>query len=548
MYSGVFWDAKDVLLEDVDRIEVVRGPGATLWGANAVNGVINVITRDAAETQGTYTSLGMGNEERGQGAFRYGGQMGDELSYRVYAKYFDRDRSVLSTGEEAADSWDTIRGGFRLDWKDQHRSSFMFQGDVYDGTAGQTQAVPALTPPYMQIHDDSIGLSGGHVLGRWNRALSDASSLSLQLYYDRAKRDDPLLAIVGSTVDAELQHRASVGRRHDIVWGLGYRRIRYDLGDTFAVTFPEDLKAIHLANAFLQDDIMLVPNRFRLTLGSKFEHHEHSGQEVLPNIRFVWTPADRHAVWGAASRAARTPSMGELGARFVVESAAPGKYHPDRATLVTLNGRRDFESEYLIAYEMGYRVQPTNRVSVDIALFYNDYDNLRSTPMPEPALELSPLPPHFLIPFGVGNAAYAETRGAELAGDWQASDWWRLHASYSWFEMVLHLGENSEKTFTETMHGDSPEHAVFVRSSMDLPRGLNLDVGFRWIDELEAYGIDSYSTVDVALGWSVGRSVSLSLVGQNLLDQRHAEFVPELYYTTPTEVERGVYLKASWRP
>ena len=399
LFSGVFWDVQDTLLEDVDRIEVIRGPGAALWGANAVNGVINILTKTAKQSQGGLLTAGAGNVENGFGGARVGGKRGDTLFYKAYAKYFNRDGGLDARGNEGSDQWNLLHGGFRLEWEPSERGQFNVQGDIYGGKVGQRLTAADLSSPSLtRTFDERSDVSGGNVLGRWTRKLTDGSEFRLQAYYDRTGRQIGEARLSQDIFDVDFQHRFRVGERQEILWGLGARmsRDRFE-GGTMFVLDPVHGRE-HMFSGFVQDEIDLLPRLLRLTLGTKIEYNRHSDFEFQPNARLIWTPDPRHSLWGAVSRAVRTSSRADRDISIdivVLPAGAPGNPFP-APLLVTVKGNPEFDSEKLIAYETGYRFRPTDRLSLDGTLFFNEYDKLRTgvpgTPIPG-SLALPPLRP-----------------------------------------------------------------------------------------------------------------------------------------------------------
>lgn len=506
LFSGVFWDAQDTLIEDIDRIEVIRGPGATVWGANAVNGVINIITKRAEDTQGLLLTGGAGNEERGFGGARYGGRLGSNAFYRVYGKFFDRDDAVLPDGSDAEDPFEMGQGGFRIDWTPSPNNLLVLQGDLYDGTVGQTNA-------------GDLTLSGGNVLGRWTRVFTGDSDLQVQVYYDRTERDIP--AVFGETLDTfdlDVRHRLSPGQRHDVVWGAGYRRTDNRVDNGAMLAFLPTHVDHDLFTAFVQDDLAIVEDRLRLTLGSKVEHNDYTGVEVQPSARLAWTPAREHLVWGAVSRAVRTPS------RIDRDLFAP----PEPPHLIA--GGDGFDAERVYAYELGYRVQPARRLSASVSTFYNTYDDLRSV--------------EGEAPFTIANGLRGESYGAEISSTLQATEDWRLRAGYTYFDLHLETKPGSTDTTQVGQEGDSPRHQAFLQSRLDVLRNVEFDAGVRYVDALPNQDAPDYVAIDARLGWHATRDVEIALAGQNLLDPRHAEFGAP---ATRREIERSVYLKVTCR-
>ncbi len=543
LFSGVYWDVQDLLLEDVERIEVIRGPGATLWGANAVNGVINIITRRTSDTQGTLVTVGGGTEERAFTGLRQGGSLGEDGAWRIYAKAQERDDAEGRGGLDGDDDWTSVRGGFRLDWSGAGKDQFTLQGDAYDGRAGQTSAEPVLAPPYLRIFEDETDFAGGNLLGRWERTLSATSELTLQAYYDRTERDDVLIREKRDTADLDFQHHFALGERQEIVWGLGYRLSIDELRDGVTTSFDDRRRHDQLFSAFLQDDISLVPERLRLTLGSKFEHNDYTGLEVQPNARLLWNPAPGHSAWASVSRAVRTPSRAENDAAIRLLTVPPSLFVP-LPTALNVQGDSDYDAESLIAYELGYRVGMGEKAALDLALFYNDYKDLRFGPTVTPTLAFIPSP-HLVLPLVIDNDLDGETYGAEVALDWRPLDWWQLRGAYTYLEEDFDLPDAIPTEVIGFVRGFDPRHQVSVRSGMDW-RQFEFDLWWRWVDALRGAGVDDYQSLDVRLGWRPAPAWELSLVGQNLLEESHLEFVPE-FGTLATEVERGVYGKVAWR-
>ncbi|MEW6490055.1 MAG: TonB-dependent receptor [Thermodesulfobacteriota bacterium] len=555
LFSGVYWDVQDTLLEDVDRIEVIRGPGAALWGANAVNGVINIITRHAADTQGGLVTAGGGTEARAFGGARYGGALGEGAQYRLFAKGAQTDKGEDASGREGADAWHALRGGLRLDARPSARDAVLVTGEAYRGEAGTRYLVPRLPPPGSpgaqtgEIVEDDGRFWGGHLLGRWSRTLSPASDLALQLYYDRTDRRELLFGERRDTLDADFQHRFGMAR-HELVWGFGYRLTRGELETGEVIAFDPSTRTDQLWSAFVQDDVTLVPERLRLTLGSKFEHNDYTGFEVQPNARLLWTPLPRHSFWAAVSRAVRTPSQGDAGARIrsnvtlVPDPRQPGATFPVQ---LVLEGSEDFGSESLLAYEAGYRAHLAHELSLDVTGFHHRYRDLRSFEPQEPELRAEPVP-HAVQALRWDNRLEGRAWGVETAADWFALPWWRLQLAHTWFLLELRARDGSADFFSENDEGRSPRHQVSLRSSLDVTSGLELDVWLRRVSRLPQDGVESYTALDVRLGWSPREDLELSVAGQNLLDRRRAEFEPgQAIRTLPTEAERGVYGRVTLR-
>ena len=537
------------MLEDVDRIEVIRGPGATMWGANAVDGVINIITKPAKLTQGGIVTAEVGTEERTAESARYGGKVGDNVYYRAYSKYSDWAPSVGATGADAPDGWHTLRGGFRVDSTPSRTDSLTIQGDLYHSNYGETLTVPSLTAPYASTFSNNGTYGGGNILGHWNHAFA-RSSTSLQMYYDNANiADNSLFTNHEAVYDIDFQHDLHVGESQEFVWGLGYRSIQDSNGSSPTVSLQPSHSSLNQFSAFLQDEVSLFDRRLRVTFGSKFEHNDFTGFEVEPNVRFVGILSKNQSVWAAISRAVRTPALTEEGLRLNEAVIPPGTppFNSPLPVVEAIFGSSQFKSEDLLAYEVGYRVQATSTFSADIATFYNHYTNLRSAEPGTPFVEGSPTPSNVVLPFVAGNKMGGGTYGAELFADWRVVPKWRLLGSYSFLQMNIRKNNDSLDPTPDNPDGASPRHQWYVRSSLDLPKHLEQDLTLRYVDQLPSLNIPSYYSLDAHFGWRPVAHLVLSVGGQNLLNDQHVEFIPEFINTLPTKVRRTFSGSITWR-
>jgi iron complex outermembrane receptor protein len=521
LYSGVFWDVQDYLLEDIDRIEVISGPGGALWGANAVNGVINIITKSAADTQGLYAEAGGGSQPQGFAGVRYGGALAPGTLFRVYGKFFDRGNEVLANGDSGADAWRQGRGGFRVDSERSAQDRLTVQGDFYGGREEMQTRGTAYT-------------SGDNILGRWSHEFSERSDLTLQSYFDQTHLSDPVVqpfAPAGklhddlTTYDVDFQHRFRLGAANRIVWGLGFRHTRDVVGNAPSLAFFPAVLEHNLYSAFVQDEI-LVRKNLSFTLGTKLEHNDYTGVEVEPDARLSWNVSSDQALWAAISRAVRTPSRID---RDLSEAAPP---YP-----VFLTGGSNFTSETVIAYELGLRAQLTSRFTTSISGFYNEYNDVRSVSFT----------PNTVFPFYFANNVAGHTDGLELSGNYQVLDGWSLHAGYTLLEEHLHVKPGRYDLNNARNEIADPEHQVSLRSSVNLPGRVELDAGLRWVDTLYSTGgtVPAYFEMDTRLAWHAGERLELSIVGQNLLHNHHTEY--GVQDPTRGEIQRSVYGKLAWR-
>src|SRR5882724_5353297 len=543
-FSGVYWDAQDLILEDIERIEIIRGPGATIWGSNAVNGVINIITKRADSTQGGLVTASAGNQEYGNGAIRYGGKIGDNAYYRAYAKYFNRTGLEDSAGNKTNDTWNSFHGGFRLDWQPNNRDNVTIQGDGYtDHLNNLGSRLMSIYPPLAQLGEQNLKAFGGNVMARWDRVLSPRSDVTLQFYYDRTRRDDALIGVTRNTFDFDFTHHLLVGARHDIVWGAGLRFSPDKLQGTLTASLAPESRTQRIVNVFVQDEITVIEDRVHLTVGSKFEHNSFSGFNVQPSVRLAWTPDNRQTAWAAVSRAVKTPSRGDENITFNV-TAFPGANNIPN--LVSFLGNHNSQPEILNAYEIGYRVQATSSLSLDVATFYNIYKRLEDAEPQVPFFDSNPLP-HVVIPILLSNTMSGKTYGTELSANWNVLNNWKVSDGYSWLRMQIHPDQSSHDALTFlALEGSSPHHQIQLQSNLSLPHRLEFDTSLYYVDKLAAFQIPGYVRLDLRLGWRFSDSLDFSVGGQNLLNARHPEF-GDNQTVNATQIKRTAYGKITWR-
>ena len=542
LFGGVYWDVQDLLLEDIERIEVIRGPGATLWGANAVNGVINIITKSAEETAGWLVGAGTGNVERVLGSVRYGGRSTGNVHYKAFANYHEMDDFVNADGGSAADGWQLGHGGFRLDWKRRPTDLWTLQGDVYSGEMGKTITQSTPNPPFTQTLDTFADVAGGNAIGRWTRAFSPRLRTTLQLYFDRTERRATRLGEERNTLDVDFEQELGLGNRNQVVWGLGYRMTQDDIDNTFVASLDPPQRRDHLYSGFVQDEIGIVPQRLRLTLGSKFEHNSYTGSEIQPSVRLRWTPDPRFTTWGAVSRAVRTPSRVESDVRFVLGTFALS----DTLNVIALIGNPELQADELLAWELGMRLHPMQRLLLDLASFYNVYDELGTIESGTRAHHDTPPPPHRLWPLDFANLGSGRTWGVELVAHWEVTDRFRLVGGYTWLDVEFEREPGSLDTGGDIAEGNDPEQQVQLRAQLDLPGSVDVDVMGFYVDALPGQDIPAYTRLDLRMEVPLAPRLRLTLVGQNLLEPQHPEFAGAVTSAHATEVPRGVYAKALW--
>jgi iron complex outermembrane receptor protein len=543
-FSGVYWDGVDVPLEDIDRIEVIRGPGGSSWGANAVNGVINIITKTASQTQGGLITAGGGNLQQGFGTIQYGGRVGRKTDYRVFSKYFNQTHMAGLASEDGADQWDVFRAGFRTDTSLSFANKLTFQGDLYTGQQGLVMPqFTSFADPGLRLVAMALPLSGGHFQTSWNHRYSNGSDSTLQFYFDRYHHAG-VLDETRNTFNIDFQQRLAWGSRQDIVWGAAYRSSTQDsTGNNSFSVIPAGLTT-QLFSSFVQDEIALIPHRLSFTVGTKLEHNYYTGWELLPSGRIAWTATSHSLAWAAVSRSIRTP------ARFDTASQANigGSIGPGGIPVVfRLVGNPNARNETLLAYEAGYRSTVSDQLSFDIAAYYNSYGKLTSIEPISPFFETSPSPPHLVAPVTVRTLMHGESHGVEAFATWRVNDRWTLTPAYAFERLHVHPDPESRDLLSAaTKEGTVPRHWFRLGSQVSLYRGFSWHVNSTFVDRLSAQNVPGYVRLDSHITWTARENLSFSLVGQNLLKDRHTEFFDVWGALASSRIKRSVFARFTW--
>jgi len=537
LFAGTYWEVQDVLLEDVDRIEVIRGPGGTLWGANAVNGIISIVTKSARETQGVLARAGAGSSDYGQAGVRYGGALGQSGYVRGYVKGVTTGPQFHPDGADEDSLW-RVQSGFRGDWTLAAERALTVQGDVYRGRLGERSVATSFTPPFSTVSAVKAPLSGGNVLARLAGRFGTTTEYQFQTYYDRTDRDERPVGETRDTFDMDYQQRRPLGQEHRLTWGAGYRLTSGRITAIAPSAFIPSTRTDNLFSAFVQDEVVLLANQLTLTAGAKVEHNEYSGFELQPSGRISWSINTDNTLVGSVTRAVRTPS------RVETDYTTTSLTGPAPPTFVRLLPNPGFVPEEVVAYEVGHRIHVGN-VYVTASGFFNQLTNILSTELGTSFVETTPGTPHVILPVQFLNGLHGNSHGIEVTGEVRPASWWRSTANYSLLRIQLTRDPGGRDVSQERRNeGLSPQHQFQLSSSFDLPRRFTLDWYVRAISELRAGPVPAYATSDVRLAWQSSAGLEVALVGQNLHQAHHLEWRDG---AAATELRRSVAVTLTLR-
>jgi iron complex outermembrane receptor protein len=542
VFSGVYWDQLEMPLENIERIEVIRGPGATVWGANAVNGVISIITKSSRNTQGGQVTAGGGSQTHATGQLQYGGALGQSGTYRMFGDYSNIGNSSAQQGGVANDHWQRMQTGFRTDWDLAKSDTLMVQGDVFANQENQTTRSSYIPTPYSTVFPLAVDAAGGDFLALWNHTLKGGSQTSLQAYYDSNRRTDSGIPVKVTTFDLDFQHHAAVGDRHDIVWGLGYRADTSGAPTGYAVGFTPAFRTVSLFSVFLQDEIRISESLW-FTLGAKLEHNAYTGFQVEPSARLAWAPpASRYTVWAAVSKAIRQPARADTDVQTALETFP---LSASSIELVRLLGNPQAKAEELRDYELGYRSDLTKTLSLDVATFLSFYHHLETIEPQNPVI-IPGSPLIIEIPFLYENKAHAMDYGAELSLTWKAAPRWRISPGYSYLHATIRQDPTSQGQTTASLPTDFPQSMFQIRSLFNLSRAMEFDQSLYYTARLPGGSIPGHARLDLRLARRLGESTEISVVGQNLLRGRTLEY-GDATYLVGAEAVRSIYGKITFR-
>jgi iron complex outermembrane receptor protein len=552
LFSGVFWEAEDVLLDDVERIEVIRGSGAALWGANAVNGIINIVTRPALRTQGTLVSTLAGNEDRGQIGLRHGWMADADTAMRIWAKAGERQRVLDAQDERTGAAWDYQRAGLRLDRDTASGGHLLLTGDVQTGHSGETLIAASLSAPYAQDVETRQSNDGGSLLGRYEWTTDSGNPASVQAYVSRdGIRLDGVLNEHRTTVDLDFQTRLPVSGAHDVIWGGGMRHSQDNIqgGPVGTIAVAPARRRQEMFSLFVHDEYTLVPDTWKLIAGGKAEHNSYTGMEWQPNVRALWTPDPHQSAWAALSRAVRTPSRAERDFAINLQTLPPNSASNPSPfpVLVHVLPGTTLQSEKVVTAEVGYRRQWSATASLDVTAYRSQYRDLRAGYAVDQTVVGQGSSMYIVSNNATNNGLSAHANGLEAVMDWYPTTAWRLQATYSWLHLrVQRSGEAAGDSAADNYEGNSPKQQLGLRSLLDLPGNAQLDLRVKRVGPRPLVGIGAYTEFDARWAWRITPQCELSVVGQNLLGA-HVESNSDPLPSMTLKIPRSAYIKARWQ-
>ncbi len=554
LFSGVYWDVQDTMLEDIDRIEVICGPGGSLWGSNAVNGIINIITKDSADTQGGLVTFEGGSKDKGTEAARYGGWLDERTSYRVYCKYFDRDGFDTIKGDSASNSYHSARTGFRMDRNLDGGDKITLQGDLYKGISNSDRMYITLKSPYSYWQKSSDRISGGNISGKWSHIISDNSDMVLKFYYDHTKREEIYSSVTRNTIDMDFQHRFHLTNNNEILWGLEYCYNQDDIPTytnpatgLYAYKFDPQTSSEGIFSGFIQNRSDFDNKKGEITIGTKFEHNNYTGLEWQPSARFIWRFNNKNSIWSAISRSVRIPSRIENDGTINTTPFFKPILPPTGITMmprITANDK--LKSEKVMSYELGFRKRASDNIFMDISLFYNHYkDIIAGVKTGKPFLETYPSI-HMVVPITMGNNFTVDSFGSELSCNWAIRKWWRLTSGFTWFKLNIVNDNGTTDPRPDMAENNNSEYQASLISYMDLPHNLELNTMLFYVDGLDYSKVDSYVRCDINMSWHSGHGLAITIGGRNLFNGRHIEFNSEYIGIAETYIPTTFYGKITW--
>ncbi len=552
-YNGAYWNDQNLILDDIQRIEIIRGSGGSSWGTAAVNGIINIITKNTKDIQGGLINLRTGTEEKAMTAFRYGGQLDDQTHYKVWGKYSDNDKFYddLEKGNKAHDDWNIASGGFKLDYSPTASDTFSLDFEIFEEQIHEKVirswwnggTVPKPAAPANDLLDTQQNVRGGHALFNWGHAFSETEEFALQFFADRYENSTAALTQRGDTYNFDLEYSFEALKNHQITFGAGYKYFDYHIIGSKYATLNKNLdEDIDSKSLFIQDDITVIEDLLKLTLGCKFEKNEMTGWENQPSARITLTPTKDTTIWGAVSRSVRVPSvMGQLGNLMFVEGRGGAPFD------IRLNVNGKTESEIANLYELGIRQQFNDNLSIELTGFVNDYQNIRT-------IINTPSPTDFNLDLSYDMEGI--TTGAELAVSYQATDWWKIRTGYSYVYSNFNNKVNNLEHFAPGSDAKSIEerdakHQAFLQSFVDISDKVTFDTTYRYVSAVAVQpnynNIPAYFTMDARIGLEFAKNAEISLVGQNLLDPHREEYGSYFFATVPSETPRGFYIQLDYK-